>query len=234
MRLSLILSAAALTVLGAMCAPAQAQTATAIAVTACGTAPTVFTAGRPVPLTEDLTGTLCTAGGGGGGGSATAANQTNGLALTQIVDSLGNVIGSQSNALNVYGINFQTMAFPIGSTTSGLVGGLIQGAVTASAPDYSALAGKISPFSLDEGGALRVNVVTGGGTGGTSSTFTSTFPGTGTAFGAYYAGNMTYIGADSAHNLGVNVGAVAAATQPASKNLVSSTLTKITGAGTYT
>lgn len=43
-----------------------------------------------------------------------------------------------------------------GSTTSGQVGSLIQGAVTTAAPSYST--GQTSPFSLTTGGALRTQI----------------------------------------------------------------------------
>lgn len=71
-----------------------------------------------------------------------------------------------------------------GSTTSGQTGRLIEGAVTTASPTYTT--GQTSPFSLDLTGALRVNVTAGGGSGGTSSSFGSAFPGTGTAAGAEY------------------------------------------------
>ena len=41
-------------------------------------------------------------GGGGGGGDASAANQTSGAQVTQIADSATNIIGSHTNALDVY------------------------------------------------------------------------------------------------------------------------------------
>lgn len=48
-----------------------------------------------------------------------------------------------------------------GSTTSGQLGPLIQGAVTTSAPAYTT--GQTSPLSLTTNGILRVNPTTGGG-----------------------------------------------------------------------
>ena len=50
--------------------------------------------------------------------------------------------------------------------------------------------GNVSPLQLDNAGNLKVNVTVGGGTGGTSSTFGSAFPGTGTAFGINDGTNM--------------------------------------------
>ena len=75
-----------------------------------------------------------------------------------------------------------------GSTTTGQVGNLMQGAVTTSSPSYTAA--QTSPLSLDTAGNLRVNVVAGGGSGGTSSCFSSTFPSTGTAAGAEYLSSL--------------------------------------------
>jgi hypothetical protein len=50
--------------------------------------------------------------------------------------------------------------------------------------------GNMSPFQLDSAGNLLVNVKVGGGTGGTSSSFGSAFPATGTAVGMSQGGNM--------------------------------------------
>lgn len=50
--------------------------------------------------------------------------------------------------------------------------------------------GNVSALQLDSAGNLLVNVKTGGGSGGTSSSFAATFPGTGTAVGMSQGGNM--------------------------------------------
>jgi hypothetical protein len=89
-----------------------------------------------------------------------------------------------------------------GSTTSGQTGTLIEGAVTTAAPSYTTA--QTSPLSLDTSGNLRVNVVAGGGSGGTSSTFGAAFPGTGTAIGAKNGSNMVNLTADASSNLDVN------------------------------
>ena len=52
---ALIVAAAAL----AIVAPARAQNANALVVSACGALPAQFTAGNPAPLTVDTTGKLC-------------------------------------------------------------------------------------------------------------------------------------------------------------------------------
>jgi hypothetical protein len=71
-----------------------------------------------------------------------------------------------------------------GSTTSGQTGNLAMGAVTTGNPTYTTA--QTSPLSLDTSGALRVNVIAGSGGGGTSSSFGSAFPATGTAAGGEY------------------------------------------------
>jgi hypothetical protein len=71
-----------------------------------------------------------------------------------------------------------------GSTTSGQTGALHMGAVVSSAPTWTN--GQTEPLTLDTSGNLRVNVVAGGGAGGTGSSFGATFPSTGAAAGAEY------------------------------------------------
>lgn len=60
-----------------------------------------------------------------------------------------------------------------GSATSGQKGPLVQGAVTTASPTYTTA--QTAPFSLDTAGNLRVNVVAGGASGGTSLADNSTF-----------------------------------------------------------
>jgi hypothetical protein len=55
-------------------APAFAQPITAKAVSVCGTPGNTPVAGNSYPVTQDLTGTLCTSGTGGGGGAVTVAD----------------------------------------------------------------------------------------------------------------------------------------------------------------
>jgi len=64
----------------------------------------------------------------------------------------------------------------------------MMGAVTTGNPTYTTA--QTSPFSLDTSGALRVNVIAGSGGGGTSSTFGSAIPATGTAGGFSDGTNM--------------------------------------------
>jgi hypothetical protein len=92
-----------------------------------------------------------------------------------------------------------------GSTTSGQTGHLVLGAVTTGAPTYTTA--QTSPLSLDTAGNLRVNVVVGGGSGGTSSTFGSVFPTIGTAIGLNNGTNMVAWSASS--NYGTAPAAIA-------------------------
>lgn len=84
----------------------------------------------------------------------TPTTLTNGQASPLQMDSAGNLLvniktGSSSGAVAQ------------GSTTSGQIGLLIQGAVTTAAPSYTTA--QTSPLSLDTTGNLRVNVVTATG-----------------------------------------------------------------------
>ncbi len=74
-RIALALGAFfALTLFGSA---AAAQQTNAAVVAACGTPPATYPAGSTRPITQDTTGTLCSAGGGGGGGTTTVkANAT--------------------------------------------------------------------------------------------------------------------------------------------------------------
>lgn len=101
--------------------------------------------------------------------AGTFATQESGALLTssQLIDD---TITAQGTAL--------------GSTKTNLVGA----SVTTAAPTYTT--GQINPLSLDTAGNLRVNVVTGGGSGGTSSTVGSAAPSTATAVGFSDGTNM--------------------------------------------
>ena len=109
----------------------------------------------------------------------------------------GTIAATQSGTWNITNIS-GTVSLPTGaataalqptnaaqgSTTSGQTGHLIEGAVTTASPTYTTA--QTSPLSLDTSGNLRVNVVAGGGTGGTSSSINAAYPATGTAAGAEY------------------------------------------------
>lgn len=106
---------------------------------------------------------------------------------------------------------------PDGTSIAGGGGGSTT--VTAHAAAQSFTESSTNPLQGDLTGALKVNVVAGGGAGGTSSTFNATFPGTGTAAGfvdqngkmqaasvaAFHAGDNTVI---TGSGLGVLTGGV--------------------------
>ena len=111
--------------------------------------------------------------------------------------------GAALTALQLIDDNMVAQGTALGTTKNALMGG----SVTTSAPTYTT--GQISPLSLDTTGALRVNVTSGGGTGGTSSTVGSAAPSTATAVGFTDGTNMVL-----AKVKGASTGA-AAATDPA-------------------
>jgi hypothetical protein len=107
-------------------------------------------------------------------GAATATNQEVTAAGTSAASAQGvqGVTGgvpflTNPGTATLWGILTQ------GSTTSGQSGQLMMGAVTTAAPSYTTA--QTSPLSLDPAGNLRVNVVTGGGSGGTSAADKSAF-----------------------------------------------------------
>jgi len=122
---------------------------------------------------------------------ATAANlnatvvQPTGTNLHVVVDSAPTTAVTGTVTANA-GTGFAAVAQ--GSTTAGQSGQLTMGAVTTAAPSYTS--GQTSPLSLDLTGALRVNVVGGAASGGTSSAFGAGFPATGTAVGFFDGSNM--------------------------------------------
>ena len=183
----LVCSASALS-LAAFIVPAQAQQ-TARVVTTCGSVSPyhALNPGSITTLYVDPNGNICGGGGGGGGGgtssnfgatfptAGTAAGfeylsapptLTSGQMVAGQTDVNGNIKVSPGTA-TLWGILTQ------GSTTSGQSGQLMMGAVTTAAPSYTTA--QTSPLSLDTAGNLRVNVVTGGGSGGTSAADKSAF-----------------------------------------------------------
>lgn len=64
--------------------------------------------------------------------------------------------------------------------------------------------GNISPVQCNNAGALNVAIVSGGGSGGTASSFGAAFPATGTAIGVKNGSNMVNLTADGSGNLDVN------------------------------
>jgi hypothetical protein len=152
------------------------------------------------------------------------ALRVDGSGATQPVS--GTVTANQGGTWNVTNIS-GTISLPTGastsanqpsnagqgSTTSGQTGTLAMGAVTTGNPSYTT--GQTSPLSLDTSGAVRVNVIAGSGGGGTSSSYGSAFPATGTAIGVKDSAgtNMTFLQVNASNALKVDGSAV---TQPVS------------------
>lgn len=61
--------------------------------------------------------------------------------------------------------------------------------------------GNVTPVQCNNAGALNVAIVSGGGTGGTASSFGAAFPATGTAIGVKNGTNMVNLAADGSNNL---------------------------------
>jgi hypothetical protein len=135
-------------------------------------------------------------------GNERGVNVTSGNALTVDASATtqpvsGTVTANQGGTWNITNVS-GTVSLPTGASTSAnqpsnisqgastasQTGNLSMGLVTTGNPTYTT--GTINGMSLDTSGALRVNVIAGSGGGGTSSSFGSAFPSTGTAAGAEY------------------------------------------------
>jgi hypothetical protein len=82
---------------------------------------------------------------------------------------------------------------------------------------------------VDTGTPLPVNIVSGGGSGGTASSFSSAFPATGTAAGASDGTNMKPLLVDGSGNLKVTGSFTVAGTLPAGSNVIGG----VTQSGTW-
>lgn len=195
--------------------------------------PPTLTATQASPLQLDANGNLkvnVVTGGGGSGGSGSGSTfnttfPTTGTAIGGQYAGLLQAIGTDGASDML--VNLRT-SLPAGNNTIGFVGqsGTWTVSLTGTVPlptgaatsvleggVYNANAVTLTnlqqvPLQLDSAGNLKVNIVTGGGSGaagGTSSTFTSNFPVTGTAIGAYNGGNMVRVAADTANNLNVDL-----------------------------
>ena len=110
---------------------------------------------------------IAAAGSGGSAGGATAANQTNGLQQTQIVDGSGNVIASTSNALDTFinggtvvtdsgdpsGYNNRANWLDISQSTTGTAAVTIQAAGTTGVKYF------ITDIEIANGGSNAVTVL---------------------------------------------------------------------------
>ena len=167
------------------------------------TSPTTITSGNASPCQFDNAGNLkvnVAVGGGTGGTSSTYGatfptvgtaigikNGGNMIALAGDASgrAFADILGSAGGVMDAVGQNATAPANAL------QVGGQFNTSPT------TITSGNFSPFQLDSGGNLKVNVAVGGGTGGTSSTFGATFPATGTAIGVKNGGNMLAIAGDA-------------------------------------
>lgn len=146
-----------------------------LGVGASGATPTQVSTAAPLPVTLANTGANATAVKVDGSAvtqpvsgtvTANAGTGTFGVSGT-VTANLGTIAGA---ALDT---SVNALVVTQGSTTSGQKGHLAQAAVTTAAPTYTTA--QTAPLSLDTAGNLRVNVVTGGGSGGTSIADNATF-----------------------------------------------------------
>ena len=164
--------------------------------------------------------------------------------VTQAVasDCWNNVAGTQTNCAQVPTfLNGSNQTVPVSSANplpiAGAGGGGTSSTFSAAFPAAGTAVGaeflttpptltngQMVPFFTDINGNLKVNVVVGGGTGGTSSTFGAAFPGTGTAIGAKNGANMVNLVADGSGNLDVNciVGCAGGTTSNATSGVATS------------
>lgn len=144
-------------------------------------------------------------------GASTAAKQpalgTAGTASTDVltvqgIASMTPLLATLSGTNNINNIS-GTVSLPTGASTAanqtsviGSVGAgsaaanaLLTGAIYNSTP-ITMSNGQMASLQTDANGFLKVNVASGGGSGGTSSSFAAAFPSTGTAIGMSQGGNM--------------------------------------------
>ena len=141
--------------------------------------------------------------------SGTAIGALNGGNMVSVsADSAGNLnidcqIGCGQLPVNASTASNQAaIQGPVTPGTAATRSVLMGGVFNSAAPTLTT--GQQAALQTDANGYLKVNVVVGGGTGGTSSTFAATFPGTGTAIGAKNGTNMVNLVADASSNLQVN------------------------------
>jgi hypothetical protein len=132
-------------------------------------------------------------------GTVTAnVGTTNGLALDATLtggSQKTKILGNGGAALDAAGQNAASPANEL----------LIAGQFNTSPTTITS--GNVSPIQLDNAGNLKVNIQSGGGTGGTASSFAAAFPASGTAIGVKNGANMVNLAADGSSNLLVNCAA---------------------------
>jgi hypothetical protein len=132
-------------------------------------------------------------------GTVTAnVGTTNGLALDATLtggSAKVKVTGNTGAALDAAGQNAASPANEV-----------VVGAQFNTSPT-TITSGNVSPLQVDNAGNLKVNIQSGGGSGGTASSFAAAFPASGTAIGVKNGANMVNLAADGSSNLLVNCAA---------------------------
>jgi hypothetical protein len=125
-------------------------------------------------------------------GAGAAGSASGGILTVQGVASMTPILATVSQGTSS---NLKAQVDPLTIATWGLAAstqnvssptnaGLVAGQFNTTPTTITT--GNVSPLQLDSAGNLLVNVKAGGGSGGTSSSFSATFPSTGTAAGAEY------------------------------------------------
>jgi len=140
--------------------------------------------------------------------TANAGTGTFGANVSQVG---GSAVSTAASGVQKVGITGSTGAAvdAAGQNASSPASELIVGGQFNSTPT-TITSGNVSPLQLDSSGNLLVNVKAGGAAGGTSSSFGSAFPSTGTAIGAKSGSDMVSLQADSSSNLLATVQATTA------------------------
>jgi hypothetical protein len=144
---------------------------------------------------------------GGVAQGSTTAGQTTALVGAAVTTAAPSYTTGQTSPLSLDTAGELRVAggVPQASTTAGQNVALIGCAVTTGAPTYTTA--QTDAASCDTSGGLRVSIISGGGSGGTASSFAAAFPATGTAIGVKNGANMVNLTADASSNLNVNVAA---------------------------
>lgn len=122
-------------------------------VSACGTPNNTYAVNQNKPVTQDTTGTLCTAGGGGGGGTVNQGSPGVSPWPFFMEDSSGaDATDTTNHAVRVNVVAGNGVAQ--GSTTLNQTGALVQCAATTAIPAYTTAT--TNPCSVTANGGMRV------------------------------------------------------------------------------
>jgi hypothetical protein len=175
-----------------------------------------YTTGQSSLLSLDTSGNLRVNGSGvtqpvSGTVTANAGTGTFAHNLTQVN---GSTVSTAATGVQKVGItgNSGAAVDAAGQNASSPANEIIVGGQFSTTPT-TITSGNVSPLQLDSSGNLKVNIAAGSSSGGTSSSFSASFPSTGTAIGAEYSssaptltsGQMVALQTDVNGNLKVNI-----------------------------